>query len=173
MVEIPVNQATGLLRGLCACGCGVFVVRQRSRRQKLNLPFVQGHWNKGQNHGLWKGGFWVDRDGYKLVKRAEHPMANNQGYIREHRLVMSEHIGRALIKTEVVHHINGNPLDNRIENLRLVGQSLHARIEGIGRHTRIRSGTLRPCGSCGTSIYRVPSQSIPAVRFCNSRCRGR
>ena len=37
--------------------------------------------------------------------------------IREHRLVMEKKIGRKIRKGEVVHHINGNPTDNRIENL--------------------------------------------------------
>lgn len=47
--------------------------------------------------------------------------------IYEHRHVMQVHLGRKLSRSEHVHHINGNKIDNRIENLELLSASDHHR----------------------------------------------
>ena len=49
-----------------------------------------------------------------------------------HRIIMEEHIGRKLSRYEVVHHINGNIHDNRLENLRMMSLSEHSKMHRIG-----------------------------------------
>jgi hypothetical protein len=64
--------------------------------------------------------------GYVLIKNRNHPNANGSGYVLEHRLVMSNFIGRPLRKDEVVHHKNKDRSDNRLENLEVLTRAEHS-----------------------------------------------
>ncbi len=46
----------------------------------------------------------------------------------QHRIIMENHLDRSLESWEHVHHINGIPTDNRIENLKIVTASEHGKI---------------------------------------------
>lgn len=59
--------------------------------------------------------------GYRIVACPKEflSMAQAKNAVLEHRLVMAQSLGRSLFEDEQVHHINGDKLDNRRENLEL------------------------------------------------------
>jgi|CXWJ01.1.fsa_nt_gi hypothetical protein len=83
----------------------------------------------------WKGGRKIRKDGYTLIVAPDnHPYpadsheASGLKYILEHRYVMEQYLGRYLEPGEVIHHVDGNPRNNAIENLRLyASQAEHIR----------------------------------------------
>lgn len=68
-------------------------------------------------------------------KFSPHPLFPGMQRVREHRLVMAEHLGRQLLPAEIVHHINEDDNDNRLENLQLVTRSEHIAIHKKGNPT--------------------------------------
>lgn len=94
---------------------------------KQNSPILNGL--SGSSNGHWKGGAITRTDGYILVLIAGRTRKDKgKKYELLHRLIMEEKLGRKLLRTEIIHHKNGNPSDNRLENLEvLVSQSSHAK----------------------------------------------
>jgi hypothetical protein len=84
----------------------------------------------GVNNPCWKGGTCVNKQGYRLMLLSKDDplfsMATGHGYVLEHRYVMAKSLGRCLTKEEVVHHKNGDKLDNRLENLELLLNNEHS-----------------------------------------------
>lgn len=99
------------------------VVQHCLKRNGIVINSKRREPQKGERNPRWKGGRRLQK-GYMQIKVPEHPNARrSDGYIFEHRLIMSRHLGRPLKDKEIVHHINGNTLDNRIKNLELISSN--------------------------------------------------
>lgn len=77
-------------------------------------------------------------------------------YRYRHR--MEQHLGRELATSEHVHHLNGDPTDDRIENLQVLTASDHAKLHAPDRLAGQRakrgdgwSPELPGCAECATT----------------------
>lgn len=139
--------------------------------------YVHGHSIKIQknnytleSHPSWKGGRVLTINKYWSVKIPSHPNTDNQGYVREHRLVMEKQLGRYLTKHEVVHHLDGNTLNNNISNLKIVSASEHAKIH---KTKDMSNRYCLLCNSKTTGIYNgnTPSWFKFSGGFICSNCK--
>lgn len=116
---------------------------------------------QGALNPAWRGGVSKDKRGYvrvwcpsSAVDRLAAIVSKSacRGRCKlEHRLVMEEHLGRALLPAEIVHHRNGDPQDNRLENLELTTRGAH-----VSHHARA-IGWARDydsCVQCGRTAFR-------------------
>lgn len=132
----------GRYKWLCQCKCGV--VKQIHGRHLVNgrtkscgckvgieLP-KPALGLTGDKHPKWKGGVHY-QDGYKRVWVAPYT------YEFEHRL----NYGSTVPEGFVVHHEDGNKLNNVAQNLALLSRSAHAKEHGLGKQIRRRKRVKR------------------------------
>lgn len=152
------------------CNAGKFCSRECFYKSPERSP------NKGkfgEKSNGWKGGIMYER-GYRLVMARNHPhgVAKGDGikYIREHRLIVEKHIGRYLKPSEVVHHINENPLDNRIENLMIMSKEEHNKLHQNKyweKYFKENPKVIKKCIDCKIIINKKSTRCIHCFRKFN------
>lgn len=128
-------------------GCAKAQIRRRLVAAGVQMRSIQEAYSlstanptklavRGPRHPSWKGGRKTHsaRNPYVMVMRPDHPEANREGYVFEHRLVMEQQLGRPLAADETIHHINGIKDDNRPENLAVMTHSEHMSLHMKEKH---------------------------------------
>lgn len=121
---------------------------KRERSHRFCCKTCEGEFKRLNNTlDRWEGGHISLSNGYRYIEYKGKQ-------IEEHRLVMMKHLGRELEKDEVVHHINGDKIDNRIENLQLLSRSEHTQLHGAKRKT------VKTCVRCGRQFGRLHGRGL-------------
>lgn len=134
---------------------------------------------KGMNHPLalplFAERIRKNTDGYDY---AYIKIAPSGPWPAKHRWVMEQHLGRKLERGEIVHHIDGNTLNNELSNLRLMGTICHSQLHNVintwseDHACCISCGTTeRPhkghglCRNCWTSKYLRENRGKPKIKW--------
>lgn len=100
---------------------------KRNGVQPRNYRTSQIGYLIGDRASNYRGGSISKRDGYRRI-------SINGRLVFEHRHLMEQHLRRKLGANEIVHHKNGDKIDNRLENLEVMTRAEHAIHHHCERH---------------------------------------
>jgi hypothetical protein len=114
-------------------------------------------------------------NGYYAVYMPNHPNAFGIGYVYEHRLIIENEIGRLLKSTEIVHHKDGNKLNNNIANLELCHSIAEHKVKHRKSNSKIRrnpdeTNVIVKCAcGCGMEFLKYDAHGRER-KYANSGC---
>ena len=148
--------------GYCFCGCGNqtnLVTHTDKRRGYVMgepMKFIRGHQIRlrtgkdspsygvrrfGKDTANWKGGRAIEKKKYTSYMRIKFPLhsrSHSDGYVYEHILVVEKALGFQIGKDAVVHHVDGNGLNNDLSNLMVFrNQAEHSRFHRLHFHREV------------------------------------
>lgn len=113
----------------------------------------------------------VSKGQYNYAVCPDHPNRTSNNYVLLHRVLMENHLGRLLSRGEVVHHLNHDKKDNRIENLEVMTAAEHSREHAKDRP---RKYVELVCPYCSSEFVRPANQTWGRVRvFCSRSCNAK
>jgi hypothetical protein len=109
---------------------------------------------------------YIDREGYiRIFVGKKHHLADQNGYMREHRVIAERMSGRLLNKGEEIHHKDGNKINNNPDNLEILNRQEHKERHRKKNRNLRKIGESNPiifcaCG-CGKSFEKYDKQGRP------------
>jgi len=177
---MPTEQSRESGYGLCECGCGhptKIAERTKSKRGQFKgkpMRFIQGH-SPIRGRTMGSQAFCVTGGRTYVMSRGRNGAA-----ILYSRVLMWNEMGRELRPDEIVHHINEDPTDDRIENLEIVTRSHHLTIHRPKNEPRrvtavqksLRKRVMVTCAGCGKQFELRPCEVRAGRRYCSAACTG-
>ena len=123
---------------------------------------------------MWKIEKLVKKGEYMYAVVKDHPYRTKNNYVLAHRVIMENHLGRLLNNDEVVHHKDGNKLNNDLSNLEVMNAKEH-----VMKHQRLhgRKWAELQCPWCGKHFMKPLNatfiQKKAKYTCCSMQCRGK
>ena len=104
-----------------------------------------------------------------ITKFGHVRMRKGDVFVMQHRIIWERYNG-PIPENMFIHHINGNPSDNRIENLQLVDYKTHNRVHSD--QIEVKGIWYKFCSACGelkrtdTEFYSRFKHKFSAYSYC-------
>jgi hypothetical protein len=155
--------------------CGVSFQRLRSKARRAPCIYCSdgcrlaaiNELNFGDGNPRWNGGRTWHALGYAWVLIPNHPYADKQGHVLEHRLIAEKALGRHLPIEHPVHHADLDPSQNANSNLVICeDQAYHALLHA--RTNQVRRGAIpgltKWCSGCD-SVKPIEEFGMESARW--------
>lgn len=124
----PSERLVEPLRQMTKAGMDSFQIAEKLELTTEYINEVAREFGIKLNRRYHKG-YIITHNGYRMIKDESSKDADSKGYAREHRRIAANKLGvECLPKNLIVHHINGDKLDNRADNLEVMTLSDHTRL---------------------------------------------
>jgi hypothetical protein len=125
-----IKHRAGIYINCLQCDKKIYVIPAKIKEKKFCSRKCKHEYQKtligGKNH-RWKGGRIV-RGGYVFISKSNYYRSDKDGYVAEHIYKIEKKINRQLGQKEEIHHIDGNPLNNKLNNLLVCAHKEHRRL---------------------------------------------
>ena len=122
LTVVRIKRVRRGIKAICRCECGDLVEVSGSRLLAKTQGIKRSCGKRKCNRRF------ANPSGFAVrIHKGYRDILINRRWMREHRFVLQKHLDRQLLPSEHVHHINGDRLDNRIENLEIMDQSRHSK----------------------------------------------